>query len=90
VPAAAGLAVSLLVALLFTAAVAHRLVAVAASRPPAVRATPKKRQPDRDLPVYTVIVPLFREARVLPQLVRNIDALDYPALCRKRNICMLA
>jgi len=78
VPAAAGLAVSLLVALLFTAAVAHRLVAVAASRPPAVRATPKKRQPDRDLPVYTVIVPLFREARVLPQLVRNIDALDYP------------
>jgi hypothetical protein len=87
VPAAAGLVVSLLVALLFTAAVAHRLVAVAASRPPAVRATPKKRQPDRDLPVYTVIVPLFREARVLPQLVRNIDALDYPALCRKRNIC---
>lgn len=78
VPAAAGLVVSLLVALLFTAAVAHRLVAVAASRPPAVRATPKKRQPDRDLPVYTVIVPLFREARVLPQLVRNIDALDYP------------
>ncbi len=78
VPAAAGLAVSLLVALLFTAAVAHRLVAVAASRPPAVRATPKERQPDRDLPVYTVIVPLFREARVLPQLVRNIDALDYP------------
>ena len=78
VPAAAGPAVSLLVALLFTAAVAHRLVAVAASRPPAVRATPKERQPDRDLPVYTVIVPLFREARVLPQLVRNIDALDYP------------
>jgi len=44
---------------------------------PARRAEP--RIPDKDLPVYSVLVPLFREARVLPQLIRALSALDYPA-----------
>ena len=34
---------------------------------------------DRDLPRYTVLVALFHEARVLPQLVKALAALDYPA-----------
>ncbi len=34
---------------------------------------------DADLPRYTILVPLFREANVLPQLVANLRALDYPA-----------
>ncbi|WP_170144341.1 glycosyltransferase family 2 protein [Dichotomicrobium thermohalophilum] len=34
---------------------------------------------DADLPRYTILVPLFREADVLPQLVANLRALDYPA-----------
>jgi glycosyltransferase XagB len=33
---------------------------------------------DRDLPVYTVIIPLYRERRVLPRLLDAIDGLDYP------------
>lgn len=33
---------------------------------------------DRDLPVYTVLVPLYREAEILPTLIRAIDDLDYP------------
>ncbi len=33
---------------------------------------------DRQLPVYTVLVPLFREANVLPGLVQSLRALDYP------------
>lgn len=33
------------------------------------------------LPVYTVLVPLFREARVIPHLVGALAALDYPADC---------
>ncbi len=33
---------------------------------------------DRELPVYTVLVPLYREAAVLPRLVASIAALDYP------------
>jgi hypothetical protein len=34
--------------------------------------------PDGALPVYTVMVPLFRETAVLSQLVAALDALDYP------------
>jgi len=34
---------------------------------------------DVDLPRYTILVPLFREAGVLPALVANLRALDYPA-----------
>jgi len=33
---------------------------------------------DHDLPVYTVLVPLYREVEVLPTLIRAIDDLDYP------------
>jgi len=34
--------------------------------------------PDQVLPVYTVLVPLLREANVLPGLVASLRALDYP------------
>ena len=34
---------------------------------------------DADLPVYTVMVPLFREAKVLPILADALRKLDYPA-----------
>lgn len=34
---------------------------------------------DSELPVYTVMVPLFREARVLPVLARALRNLSYPA-----------
>ena len=33
---------------------------------------------DSDLPVYTVLVPVFREANVVADLVQNLAALDYP------------
>jgi cellulose synthase/poly-beta-1,6-N-acetylglucosamine synthase-like glycosyltransferase len=35
--------------------------------------------PDWLLPIYTVLVPLVREANMLPDLVRSLRALDYPA-----------
>lgn len=35
--------------------------------------------PYAELPVYTVIVPLFREANVLPVLARALRRLDYPS-----------
>jgi cellulose synthase/poly-beta-1,6-N-acetylglucosamine synthase-like glycosyltransferase len=35
--------------------------------------------PDSELPRYTVLVPLYREAAVVPGLVRRLSALDYPA-----------
>jgi cellulose synthase/poly-beta-1,6-N-acetylglucosamine synthase-like glycosyltransferase len=33
---------------------------------------------DEDLPVFTVLVPMFREAKMLPVLARALRALDYP------------
>ncbi|MFE9222773.1 glycosyltransferase [Streptomyces lavendulae] len=33
---------------------------------------------DEELPGYTVLVPLYREERVLPRLVEELSALDYP------------
>ncbi len=35
--------------------------------------------PDAALPVYTVLVPLFRETAVLEQLIRGLRKLRYPA-----------
>ncbi|MFY0405686.1 glycosyltransferase family 2 protein [Solicola sp. PLA-1-18] len=32
-----------------------------------------------DLPVYTVLVPVYREANVVADLIANLGALDYPA-----------
>jgi cellulose synthase/poly-beta-1,6-N-acetylglucosamine synthase-like glycosyltransferase len=34
---------------------------------------------ERDLPFYTILVPVFREANVVPALVENLRRLDYPA-----------
>jgi cellulose synthase/poly-beta-1,6-N-acetylglucosamine synthase-like glycosyltransferase len=34
--------------------------------------------PEADLPVYSILVPLFREANVLPGLVNHLSSLDYP------------
>ncbi|MBO1901992.1 glycosyltransferase [Leucobacter weissii] len=34
---------------------------------------------DAELPVYTVLVPVFREANIVHQLVDNLGAIDYPA-----------
>jgi cellulose synthase/poly-beta-1,6-N-acetylglucosamine synthase-like glycosyltransferase len=33
---------------------------------------------DADWPYYTILCPLYREARVVPQFVRAMQALDYP------------
>ncbi len=34
---------------------------------------------DEDLPLYSIIVPLYREAAMLPGLLAELSALDYPA-----------
>jgi len=33
---------------------------------------------EEDLPVFTVLVPMFREAKMVPGLARSLRALDYP------------
>ena len=38
----------------------------------------RRRVPDTDLPMYTILVPCYREANVIPVVLRNIEKLDYP------------
>ncbi|QJC50413.1 glycosyltransferase [Paenibacillus albicereus] len=33
---------------------------------------------ERELPIYTILVPMYKESNILPTLMRNIDAIDYP------------
>ncbi len=33
---------------------------------------------NEDLPVYTVLIPIFHEAKILPQILRNLYRLNYP------------
>lgn len=33
---------------------------------------------ERHVPMYTILVPLYKEAAIVPRLVRDINALDYP------------
>jgi len=67
---------SLFLSALFLGGVYVRFCAIAASlrtpppRPPAL--------PDRDLPTYTLIAPMYREASVAAQLLASLKAIDYP------------
>jgi hypothetical protein len=45
--------------------------------------SPSRRVPDWALPTYTILVPLYREAHMLPSLVRALSRLDWPALGSK-------
>ncbi|SDN40143.1 Glycosyltransferase, catalytic subunit of cellulose synthase and poly-beta-1,6-N-acetylglucosamine synthase [Methylobacterium phyllostachyos] len=60
---------------LFLAMTTFRLAALAVSAPVTAEAPPLA---DADLPVYTVLVPLYREAAVVRSLLRALAALDYP------------
>jgi cellulose synthase/poly-beta-1,6-N-acetylglucosamine synthase-like glycosyltransferase len=60
--------------LVIVAGIVLRLLTIGRS----AAATEPSPRPDRDLPVYTVIVALYREARVVPDLIAALDALDYP------------
>ena len=53
----------------------------AAAEPAGAPVTPAEVSPprDADLPTYTVLVPLYREAGVVADLVGRLAALDYPA-----------
>jgi cellulose synthase/poly-beta-1,6-N-acetylglucosamine synthase-like glycosyltransferase len=60
--------------LLFSASIVQRSAAAIAhpedTRPPLLS--------DDELPVYTVVVPVYREADVVEDLIRALDAIDYP------------
>jgi cellulose synthase/poly-beta-1,6-N-acetylglucosamine synthase-like glycosyltransferase len=67
------------VALPFLMIVGLRLLALAILLLPDRRQRLPGALPDAALPVYSVIVPLFREAEVVPGLVEALCRLDYPS-----------
>lgn len=73
-------ALSLLFSVVFAGAIALRLMACAASLAPLRRFPPLE---EAELPTYTIVVALYREAEVAEKLVAALDAIDYPALCSK-------
>ena len=76
-PRAATAAAFMLLSFVFLSAFILRFEAMAAAR--AAEPADAPPQDDADLPVYTIVVPLYREAAVLPQLLGALSALDYPA-----------
>ncbi len=66
------------------------LAVVGLRRPAQVRRPPPA--PEEELPEYSVLVPLYDEANVVPALIRHLSLLDYPAnrleillLCEARD-----
>ena len=84
VPDATIAALTGLIALPFLCVTLLRLVALRQILRPSRSAARKSRMDvpqlsNDSLPVYSVLIPLLREANVLEELVRSLRALDYPA-----------
>jgi cellulose synthase/poly-beta-1,6-N-acetylglucosamine synthase-like glycosyltransferase len=73
--------VTLALALLFVPVIAFRLVAAHGLLGAATEKSSgaHRRTPDHELPIYTLLVPLFREAHMLRGLAQALRRIDYPA-----------
>ncbi len=56
-----------------------RVMVVGAKSEDLIKVAPRELATLTDLPTYTILCPLYREAGVLPQLVQACSELDYPA-----------
>lgn len=65
-------------AAVFALVVLFRLLALGVSLYTPIEADAPVRMPVSTLPTYSVLVPLFREARVVPDLIRALKRLNYP------------
>lgn len=74
-PAATFLVLQAAFSLLFLSWIALRLAGSLYEAPP----EPALDGDEKALPVYSLLVPLYREAASVPRLVRALSALDYPA-----------
>ena len=74
-PLEAAITSQLLLSVGFLAWIALRMLALL---PADVRRRPPRALRDDELPVYSVVVPLYREAHMVRPLLQALDALDYP------------
>ncbi|WP_245581949.1 glycosyltransferase family 2 protein [Phyllobacterium phragmitis] len=63
--------------LFFFGCVAIRLLAASVARPP--RLLPVAGAPPRKMPIYTILVPLYKEAEIIEQLLQALSNLRWPA-----------
>lgn len=73
---AAWLALHVLFSIFFLACVALRLAAALSARPP--KLAPLAAPSGGDLPVYSVLVALYREAEIVPQLLSGLSRIRWP------------
>lgn len=79
-------AASVLLGLAFIPIIALRVFALINLRSRLGRApSATARIPDAELPIYTILAPLYREANMVPGLAAALARLDYPALGSKRT-----
>jgi cellulose synthase/poly-beta-1,6-N-acetylglucosamine synthase-like glycosyltransferase len=74
-PATAKFAVDVFLSLIFLSWMVLRIVGLLIGHS---RLPKRGRLPDRDLPVYTILVPLYREVSSLDGLIASLRRLDYP------------
>ena len=72
------IALPAVMALPFFCVVVLRTIALWQLRAPAPAVSPHRVADDAQLPLYTILVPLFREAAVVGDLLASLRALDYP------------
>jgi cellulose synthase/poly-beta-1,6-N-acetylglucosamine synthase-like glycosyltransferase len=73
-PATAFFAAAGIMSLIFFNSVLWKLAAALHRQRP----QPSGALAEHDLPPYTIMVPLYREANVIPDLIRSLGAIDYP------------
>jgi cellulose synthase/poly-beta-1,6-N-acetylglucosamine synthase-like glycosyltransferase len=81
-PAGLMVAIFAVTTLLYLATLIYRLVLlrIALRNPSSVRVTDDQARaiPDDELPVYTILIPAYREAEVIARTVAALERLDYP------------
>ncbi len=77
-PNTLGHVLALVVQILVLAMLAVRFCALAVDAGTDMEPRPRRLR-DEDLPTYTVLVALYREAKVVPRLIHSLGKLDYPA-----------
>lgn len=71
-------AVIILLSLMFSLGTLMRYLPVFFISPPVRLSFHEHISQTEDYPIYTVLVPLFKEANVLPQLLKNLEKLNWP------------
>jgi cellulose synthase/poly-beta-1,6-N-acetylglucosamine synthase-like glycosyltransferase len=81
-PIGTGVVTIAVITVIYAAVLAHRLELIRRAQQPGVTVTVSEQDalsiPDDELPVYTVLVPAYREPDVIGSLIENLNALEYP------------